>query len=629
MFRDQPEAPLLIVTPTDRAEAILARARRSGSFRVQILVPDGVGILHDPSEVAHLAEGASRAGLELLLITRDAPTLALARQFGMTTLAVTNDTRLPSAPIPAPPASTDQDFLAALDDLDLAPRSTPAEDVAAAEASLAAALRAGRAPTRPAAAASDDDLLAASLGREPEMPPSPAAQPEVVDAPPSQRPPRAPMRSPRERMGASDVGARRTPAALRPKTSIWLTMALTATLVGILAIIALVLLVGSRVTVAVTPPVPPETVDLITAMPLPLAPPGSAGTTAVAAAPLRDELTYSSEGQVLEGTLAPSGSAGGTVTILNSSQQPIFLPAGSEFVAVRSDGRDVPFLSRADVQVPAATTSDTGAQVITSRGQASVQVQARSPGSGSNVGEHSVRRITPPGGASFSVGTGGLLVQHGPLTGGSEAEVRIVKTDDVEALLLTALESMDSLARQRLDELALAQGLALDPSTIMPRRSDLERGLGFEYDVQPPIGENIDPAAPYFTLIIRAEYSALATQGNRPLEGQLGMVITEQLRQAGRIAPGDCRAPTATDWRWDGESLLVDGQIAPDMQSPGCRARLDDSVVAQVLAAVRGQERVAAQANLDAMVDAGLIGSYTLPEVERMPSWDWQIEVAR
>ncbi|PDW02724.1 hypothetical protein [Candidatus Viridilinea mediisalina] len=620
MFRDQPEAPLLIVTPTDRAEAILARARRSGSFRVQILVPDGVDVLHDASEVAHLAEGASHAGLELLLITRDAPTLALARQFGITTLAVTDAVRPAAPPTPAAVSATDQDFLAALDDLDVAPRSTPAEDLAAAEASLAAALRAGRAPVRQAP--NDDELLAASLHHEPEHSSRRAAQPEVVAAPPRQR-------SPRERSVASELGSRRTPAALRPKTSIWLTSSLAITLVGLLAIIAIVLLWGSRVTVVVTPPVPPETIDLITALPLPLAAPGSTSTTAVAAAPLRDEVTYSVEGEVLEGTMAPSGSAGGTVTILNSSQQPIFLPAGSEFVALRGDGRDVPFLSLADVQVPAATTSDTGAQVITSRGQASVAVQARSPGSGSNVGENSVRRITPPGGAAFSVGTGGLLVQHGPLTGGSEAEVRIVNADEVEALLATALEGMDSLARQRLDEFALAQDLALDPSTITPRRSDLEQMLGFEYQVQPPIGENIDPSDPSFSLIIRAEYSALATQRDRPLERQLGMAITEQLRQAGRIAPGDCRAPVATEWRWDGESLLVNGQIAPDTQSPGCRARLDDGVVAQVLTAVLGQDRRAAQANLDAMVDAGLIGSYTLPDVERMPSWEWQIEVAR
>ncbi|RRR76617.1 MAG: hypothetical protein EI684_02655 [Candidatus Viridilinea halotolerans] len=507
--------------------------------------------------------------------------------------------------------------MTSLDDLDLTGHTTPEADLAAADAGLAAALRPSSPPVRPTL--SDEDLLAASLRDEPVL--TPAHEPRRA----ADRRSPAPTAHP----GREDAfeGQTRAPAPRRTGTSIWLTLGLSVALVGILALIATVLLMGSRVTIAVTPPARPETIDLITDLPLPLVAPETSGSSAVAAAPLRDEVIFSMEGEVTEGTMTPAGSASGVVVILNSSQQAIFLPAGSEFVALRSDGREVPFVSVADVQVPPSTTSDMGAEVITRRGQASVTVQARSPGSGSNVEGNSVRRVTPLGSASFSVGAGGLLVEHGPLVGGSEEEVRIVKDRDVEALLAPALEGMDSLARERLATLAQAQQLALDPSTIAPRRSELEQLRGFDYNVQPALGESLDPTAPRFTLILSAEYSALATQATRPLEQQLGMALTEQLRQAGRIAPGDCRAPSVNAWRWDGESLLVNGQIAPDNVSPGCRGGLDAEAAARVLTAVRGQSRAAAQANLDALVDAGLIGGYTLPPVDRMPSWDWQIEV--
>jgi hypothetical protein len=689
MIRDQPEAPLIIVTPADRAETLLARARQSGARRIQLLVPDGITSLRDPAEVARLVAGALRADIELLLISSDPATLAAARQAGLMALTVSGTPvraprpgapaaqKPPSAvgaptlplsespadaprptphaprgsespadaprPTPHAPRADEADFLAALDALEAAPRSTPAEDVAAAEASLAAALSAPAAQPRPPL--SDAELLAANLDREPGMTPLRSARPSAPTAhgpatpgPQAQRSVGTPAETQPLPVGRAPRAAR-TPQATAPppdapvqrrapaRAQRWPIIALTATLIGLLAIIAIVLLAGSRVTVVVSPPVRPETVEPVSDLPLPLTPPENTSDSAVAAAPLRDDVEFSLEGEVTEGTMTPSGSAGGTVTILNSSQQPILLPAATEFIALRADGQEVPFLSLGDVLVPASTTSDTGAQVITSRGQASVEVQARSPGSGSNVEGGTVRRVTPPGGVPFNVGAGGLLIQHGPLVGGSEEEVRIVKDSDVELLLAPTLEGMDSEARRRLDALARARGLVLDFSTITPSRAELEQLRGFEYLVQPAIGQSLDPSFPRFSLITRAQYSALATAPNRLLEQQLGVVLTEQLRQAGRLTPGDCRAPSVTGWQWDGESLLVDAQIIPDRLSPGCTGGLSQDVLDQVRAAVRGQSRAEAQAALDAMVAAGLIGDYSLPDVERLPTWDWQIEV--
>ena len=557
------------------------------------------------------------------------------------------DKAVPTPPVAKAP-SADDAFLASLDELDagLAARPPAAgdADVSAATASLAAALKEPQAPPVRSRAADDAEVSAATASleaalKEPAGPPvrsraaddllSAALTDEAALPPPARpRPHRAPPPNPRPQSAPAPQTQRRreprsAPVAAAPVRRMWL--------IGALALALLMLVVGvlawdSRVTVAVTPPVRLELVEQLTALPVPIIAPGSVTTTAVQAERLSADVSFMSEGQVTEGTRIPSGSAGGTVTIFNSTQQTIVLPAGTEFIAVQ-EGKDVPFVSTADVQVPGATTSDTGAQVITSRGQASLTVLARSPGSASNVAANTIKRVAPSGGVPFNVNTGGFIVQHAALTGGSEEEARIVKDDNVQALMLPALEGLDAEARRQLDAQARAHGLSLDLNTIMPRRTDLEHLQGFETNVQPMAGQAVDPANPRFTLTVRAPYSALAVPPDKPLDRQLGPVLAEQLMQAGRIVAGDCRAPSVTNWRWDRESLLVDGRIAPDVLSLGCTGGLDAALLNRVREVVRGKTRDEARAALDALVAQGLIGTYSLPNVQHLPLWDWQIEV--
>jgi hypothetical protein len=284
-------------------------------------------------------------------------------------------------------------------------------------------------------------------------------------------------------------------------------------------------------------------------------------------------------------------------------------------------------VSTSEVLVPGATTADQGAQIVTTRGQAQVPVSARSPGSGSNVDANTIRRMTPPGGPAFNTDGGNLIVTNEPIGGGSEQEVRIVKDADVQARLEAALTSLDSEARRQLDGLAQARGLAVDDTTITPRREDLAQLQGFELSVNPPVGSALDAANPRFTVTVQAHYSALATPPDAPIREQIGGAFAEQLRQAGTLQPGDCRAPAVTGWRWDGEGLLVDGQVAPDTQSPGCGGGLDNAALAQVREAVRGKSRAEAEAALQALVAQGVIGSYELPETAQLPGFDWQITI--
>lgn len=423
----------------------------------------------------------------------------------------------------------------------------------------------------------------------------------------------------------------------------WLMGALVAGLLLLLGAIALVLLLTrgaaalpelpiiNSATISISLPPVADELEPVRALAVPLAEPGTLQTpagqvaTAIEASALMSDVAINVEGEVAEATLAPSGTAAGTVTVLNRNSQAIPLPAGTEFVAIRPDGQEVPFISTVEVLVPPATTADQGAQIVTTLGQVDVPVSARSAGSASNVDANTIVRMTLPDGTSFAVLDGSLRVRHDALIGGSETEARVVKDSDVQRALAAALASLDAEARRQLEGLASARGLALDENTIEPRQADLEQLQGFEYRVDPPLGSNVDPANPRFALSVQARYSALATPSTRSLADQLEVVFTEQLRLAGRLQPGDCRAPKVTGWDWDGSTLFVDGEIGPD---PRCGAGIDPAVEQQVKDAVRGKPRAEAETALQALVDAGVIASYSLPaDLETLPDEDRQIRV--
>ncbi|NTU83770.1 MAG: hypothetical protein HGA45_31090, partial [Chloroflexales bacterium] len=154
MLLDQTETPLVLVRPDDRAETVLERARQTGAARVQLLVPDGVAALQHPQEVERLARLAAEAGISLVLISSDPATLEAARLSKVPTVAVSG-TQVTAPPRPAPPPapepqSADEAFMASLDDLDAGLAARPSasgdEDLSAAAASLAAALKEPQAP---------------------------------------------------------------------------------------------------------------------------------------------------------------------------------------------------------------------------------------------------------------------------------------------------------------------------------------------------------------------------------------------------------------------------------------------------------------------------------------------------
>lgn len=661
------ETALILALPGDTADTLLAKIGQTGARHAQLLVPEGVPGLQRPDQLERLRTIAERGGVELTLISSDPQTLDAARRCGMLTMQV----RDAHVVAPADPYATrvldgepargtlprhiaddlsagDAAFLDALDDLDtMAPAGPPSAD----DEDIFAALE-GLAPAR-GAPSDDDDFADAldSIGADESELRRPAARASAPAARPRIRPEDIEL-SPEEKARATQTGRRGAtpPAAPRParerpapayerprydedelpaapRRQNVLIPVLIILILLVAAAVAALLILGSGATVTVSAPVRPDEVQPINALPVPVAAPGSGAGTAVAAESIASDVAVSVSGQVTEGTMSPSGTARGTIAIFNGSAQPINLPAGTAFIAVRPDGQEVPFVSAGEVTVPPATTSDQGAQIVTTRGRVDVEVSARSAGSASNVDANSIRRIETPDGQTFNVDSGALLIQHGPLGGGSEDQVFIVKDSDVRAALAQGLPLLNAEARKQLQGIAAARGLDLEPTTIAPSQADLQQLQGFEYSAAPAVGETVDPQSPNFTLRIQARYSALATPAGAPIESQLGAAFTEQLRQAGLLQPGDCKAPEITGWSWDVERLTVDGRIVPNTSDPACGPGLSADALREVRAAVRGKPIDEARAALDALQQQGVIGDYRLPDVERLPGWDFQLHV--
>ncbi|WP_129629419.1 hypothetical protein [Candidatus Oscillochloris fontis] len=662
------ETALILVLPNDTADTLQRKIGQSGARRVQLLVPEDVPGLQQPDQLERLRTLVQRNEVELVLITSDQQTLQAARFARIETLEV-DDTRVvaptpgparavPPA-MPAPPArresadlsARDAAFLDALDDLDDLPPTNRAglspadEDLFAALEDLSPPLRRASADDDFADALDSIDMDEADLRhaapRGPIAPPPPKRiRPEDIELsssekarahqtgrrtppPPPPRPSRPePKPAPRQRPNYDEEAVLLPPR--RPNLLIPLLIALILLIAfGVTAFLFL----GKSVTVQVTPPIRSDQIEPITAMMVPMAAPGMGGGTAVEVETISSDVAVSIAGQITESVMAASGTAQGTITIYNSSPQSINLPAGSEFIAVKPDGQEVPFINNVAVTIPPSVTIDQGAQIITTRGTATIDLIARSAGSASNVEPNSLRRIIIPGGQSFNINSGALIVQHGPLTGGSEAPVWIVKEQDVQALLGQALAQLDAQAQQQLQGLALARGMEFEPTTISPRRVDLEQLQGFTYTSSPAIGEMVDPQNTTFTVIVQARYSALISAPGVQIEDQLSNALTELLRQSGALKPGDCKASAITNWNWDGERLTVDGLISPNTHDPACGPGLSGAVLDQVRAAIRGKSRAEAEAALTQMQQQGLIGTYVLPNVPQLPGWDFQLRI--
>lgn len=627
----------------------------------------GIKLLLISSDEQTLA-AARRASVETMGVRDARVRLPATGQQGNGNAYVTRKLPVvPPAPPPAPASpiidDRDADFLRSLEEMPPPPprQSAPAsrsadDDILAALDDLSATIN--DAPRRQPAADYDD--FAAELDAWSDVTAEPGTSPARSTPPPVDTRQQAPRRirpedieltaeERRRASGVRETSRRPAPAPTRPmvdrdefdaeqqqftqRRPRWI-IPLAVALLLILLVIVVVLVLGNSasgatnalpflngpVTVTLQLPDPASREQAFEPQTIPLAPvDGPPTDTAVRATVITADSTFTVNGQVLRETQAPASTASGVVTIYSQNTQPIELPQGTEFIAVNSQGQEVRFVSDAAVTLPPATTARQGAQIITTLGQAQVAITARAPGSAANVDANTIRQLMFPGQTPIPVNSGPILLEHGPITGGTEQTIRVVTDEEVQRVLGEALAGLNNQAIQNLTTASGAQNLTLERTTISPSSTELSQGQRFEYTVTPPVGQPVDLANPVFTLAVQGRFSALATPPTAPLTNQLQSAVANQLASAGNRLFD--MAPAITNWRWDGERLIVEGILRPrdTNLSPQTQASIKD--------AIKGKSQAEAQAALEQFVQQGVISNYTLPDQDTLPGWDFLINL--
>ncbi len=446
---------------------------------------------------------------------------------------------------------------------------------------------------------------------------------------PDKKEPKSPRSSPTKERKTPSIGA--FGGMLRQSTASSATN-LSAPMNAFGIIIALVIIVfgayivlfGRRAMVTVALPALTQQTIAFDSQPLPIAEAGSEVTEqAVRAERISALVVFTTTGQVQGETMSPGAAANGSITMLNQGTQPVSFPAGTEFVATNTEGQEVRFVNDGPINVPSSTTNRQGRQIVTTMGETQATITARSAGSNSNIEANTITHIVPPGQPPVQVNAGGIFLEHGAITGGSEQTIRIVKDSDVQNKLSEALTGLSNQAREALAATAQTMNLELEATTTSPTEEVFARGEGYEVTVIPPVGQPVDdPANPTFYVQVRGQFHALATPPDKPLNQQLPTVAFNQLQNQGVITPGLNLVPEVHDWNWDGSTLTVDGALKPNETSS---ATLDPAKRIAILNALKGKSYAEAQAVLEQFKQEGTISGYQLPNVQKLPGWDFQL----
>jgi hypothetical protein len=382
---------------------------------------------------------------------------------------------------------------------------------------------------------------------------------------------------------------------------------------------ALVWYLRSRVTITVAPPRASVSQRDVTNEVIPLAGGADKSQGAVQATPVGAAAEFTVQGQVISETLSPADSAKGTVTVINAIEQPIQLPEGTQFIAIKEGGQEVRFKLDQPTTIPAATTTSSLTGRTTEFGRIDIAVTALSPGSASNVGENAIKQLVIPGQAPITTDTSNFLLRNAPIGGGSEELLRIVTEDDVRQALPAALTGLYSAGRQALQGQIDARQ-EIDLVSIHPNADEIAQPESYEIVVEPAVGARLDASNPNFNVTVRARFSGLAVPRGRRVGDQLKDALLQHFTAPCR--PGERASAEVSDYRWNGQRLTVDGTItcAPN-------AGLAAAAINRVKLAVSGRSRADAERNLQALQRDGLIGGYTLPDRDRFPSLDFLLTV--
>ena len=651
------DSAIVFVAPDDSIDSIARKVRAAGGRSVQLLVPDGTPALQALGGFVRLRQALERDVVSLLVITSDEKTLNAAQLNQFDTVSVAGARVGPPAlelserAVPRPPGGRptvpfddkDAEFLDALDQME------PADPYADAGTDLSMALddfpdavapaAAGRSPLGQGAAHDDEfaaafDVLSPVDQRQP-------APTDDWDIAPSRSSTGAQRRARTAELAATSGGARattreltRTGALARRDSRYALDDDASEELAprragpGIaIPLLLLLLIVGaglvwymrSRATIAVAPPQASVSQHEFTNEVIPLASGTDKSQGAVQAVPTGANAEFTVQGQVISETLSPAGWAKGTVTIYNTVNQEIALPAGTEFIATNDQGNEARFTLDAPATVPGAVTTSTVSGSSVTNGKVDVAVTARSPGSASNVGENAIKQLVLPNQAPITTDSSNFLLRNAPITGGSEELLRIVTEDDVRRALPAALTGLYAAGREALQSQIDARQ-EIDPISIHPNTDEIARPESYDIVVDPAVGAQVDANNPNFNVTVKARFSGLAAPRGQLVGDQIKSALIQHFTTP--CKPGERASAEVTDYRWDGQRLTADGTITC---TPS--AGLAPTTINRVKLAVSGKSRVEAERNLQALQRDGLIGAYALPDRERFPTLDFLLAV--
>ena len=411
-----------------------------------------------------------------------------------------------------------------------------------------------------------------------------------------------PADAPRERRSAAAAPRpRRTDddAAAPARRSSFLPLALAAMTILVVGVVGYLLLqngfLAKAPTLQLLPPpneIAAETYPNLV-VPISSVPLTDTTTTAVYGRILDTPVTVSVAGVAEASAKTPIARATGTLTLRNTTSQPIEIPAGT---ALQANG--LTFTFDQAVVVPNAVYSDEG----TTFGRADASVTAETPGAEGNLAAGVISAI--PG------YEGALRVAQGAFAGGTDQEVRIVRVDDVNKVLPAAMSQLYTTGVQALQlKTAEVPGWSLPAATITPTLAVLKRLQGFDYSVSPPIG-SVAGDEGGFTVELRSHFQAVAEPNTAQarMEQQLSQALKQQLINIKQINP---QSIVSVDrWVVRGQTLVATAKV----QAPDSAPALAPEFLQEVQRSIAGQPRAAAEAYLQSQLEQHTIGALpTLP----------------
>ncbi len=648
------ESALVLVQPDDTVEAIAEKVRRTGASSVELLISDGTAALLARGAFTALRMSLERERVSLLVISSDTQILEAARQSRLDTVGVEG------ARVTVPPASAatprdqarvtkpidtrDAEFLK---NLDSSPARNRYSELREEDADLYAAFDelsdtiqdsspvGRRSPSDSDLAAALDDFSAAAVDDQRSVRRRGHTE-EQADSSDEQRRQSERRRETQQRSdtdGRETAGRRYTAADFAveepPKAKVRRRspiILLVVVIVLVLLLLAVVWAATARATVVITPPVGQANEQPFTGEVIPYTPETPAqNAPAVQANAVTAEAEFMVQGRVNSETLSPVGRAKGAVTIINTIEQAITLPEGTEFLGKNPGDQDVRFTLDQPATIPGATTTTSLTGRSTTYGQADVAVTARSAGSASNVAENAIKQILIPGQQPIVSDSSNFLIRHQSIAGGTEEPQRIVTEADVQAVLGEALTGLYNAGVQRLREKIDEQRLTVDGTTITPNTEDLARPESYDPPVvNPSIGQPVDSNNPVFSITVKTRFSALATPRGRLVSKQLETIVPEHFNQRSTPVCKASETPltSVAGWNWDGAKLTINGVVT-------CQPKngLAPETIGKVRNAVLGKSREEADVALRALQDQGLIGVYQLPDKAQFSGIDLLLDV--